>query len=145
MKPSDSAGLHLFQDFARALVPLGSCARFGDLAACLARDLEARRAPGTFPIQGSPARTSSHARSAACSKSRAEGDPTTRRPKSSNPLFLIEAVREAEFNQMLISFWIPYAGLLYFRLQLFPIRAPRLGKKMRQKGLTHLVERKIRQ
>ena len=57
-------------DVARAFpAVLGAFARFGDLAACLAPDLEVRRAPGTFPIRGSPARTSSHARIAASSKS----------------------------------------------------------------------------
>src|ERR1700690_4264783 len=66
----DLVPFHNRRDFVRAFpVPLGSSARFGDLAVRLAPDLEARRAPGTFPIRGSPARTSAHARSAASSKS----------------------------------------------------------------------------
>src|SRR6266536_1086086 len=64
------------RDLARAFAALLAFSRFENVAAFLAPAPLARRAPGTFPILGSPARTSSQARRAACSKSGASAGST---------------------------------------------------------------------
>src|SRR6266436_5909340 len=79
--------LFLSHDLARAFAAfLGAFAGFEDFVSFLgadfgtedfeAQDFDARRAPGTFPILGSPARTSSQARNAASSKSCASAGRT---------------------------------------------------------------------
>src|SRR5208337_5564231 len=55
---------------------LGVFARFEGFGAFLAPNPEGRRAPGTLPIRGSLATTSSHARSTASSKSGASAGRT---------------------------------------------------------------------